>query len=53
MNGRRPRPTAMVTHTWHGRFRDLVAAVVADALEESNFRRIARLLETDLHMVKR
>ena len=27
----------MVTHTWENLFRDLVAAVVADALEENTF----------------
>ena len=34
MKGRRVRPGAMVTHTWHSRFRDLVAACCADGLEE-------------------
>ena len=53
MQGRRLRPTAMVTHTWHSHFRDLVAAVVADALEETHFFRIARLLESDINLVKR
>lgn len=33
MQGRRKRPNAMVTHTWHSRFRDLVASVVAEALQ--------------------
>jgi hypothetical protein len=33
MPGRRKRPNAMVTHTWHSRFRDLVASVVAEALQ--------------------
>lgn len=27
----------MVTHTWENLFRDLVAAVVADALDENTF----------------
>ena len=33
MQGRRKRPNAMVTHTWHSRFRDLVASVVVEALQ--------------------
>lgn len=53
MKNRRVRPTAMVTHTWHSRFRDLVAAVVAEALEETHFVRIALLLDSDLTLVKR
>lgn len=52
MQGRRKRPNAMVTHTWHSRFRDLVASVVAEALQDSNYARIAVLLDSDIDLVK-
>lgn len=45
MNGDYVRPMKMVTHYWGNLFRDLIAAVVADALEESDFGSIAVLLE--------
>mmetsp|Transcript_75976 Transcript_75976/g.210995 ORF Transcript_75976/g.210995 Transcript_75976/m.210995 type:complete len:773 (-) Transcript_75976:269-2587(-) len=41
------RPRKMVTHTWGTAFRDLVAAVCADALGEDEYGRIAYLLEHD------
>eukprot|EP00927_Polykrikos_kofoidii_P061086 TRINITY_DN5597_c0_g1_i3.p1 TRINITY_DN5597_c0_g1~~TRINITY_DN5597_c0_g1_i3.p1 ORF type:complete len:676 (+),score=65.69 TRINITY_DN5597_c0_g1_i3:246-2273(+) len=47
MHGARTRPDAMVTHSWNNLFRDLVAAVVADALCEDEFEMIAYLLEHD------
>ncbi|CAK9092943.1 unnamed protein product [Durusdinium trenchii] len=37
----------MVTHTWENLFRDLVAAVVADALDENTFDVIAHILQED------
>eukprot|EP00434_Breviolum_minutum_P012329 symbB.v1.2.010865.t2/scaffold716.1/size187362/18 len=52
MKGRRVRPGAMVTHTWHSRFRDLVAACCADGLEESNYLRISLLLDTDMDLIR-
>ncbi|CAJ1413147.1 unnamed protein product, partial [Effrenium voratum] len=53
MKGQRVRPAAMVTHTWRARFRDLVAAVVADALHETEYGRIAKLLDADMALVRR
>jgi len=47
MNGAPTRPQSMVTHNWGNLFRDLVAAIVADALRESNFENVAELLEVD------
>lgn len=47
MDGQPTKPTKMVTHTWSNLFRDLVAAVVADALEETTYGIIGWLLETD------
>eukprot|EP00931_Biecheleriopsis_adriatica_P020276 TRINITY_DN13609_c0_g1_i1.p1 TRINITY_DN13609_c0_g1~~TRINITY_DN13609_c0_g1_i1.p1 ORF type:complete len:825 (+),score=177.06 TRINITY_DN13609_c0_g1_i1:36-2510(+) len=46
------RPDKMVTHCWGNRFVDLVAAIVADALEESSFGLIARLLEKDIGIIE-
>eukprot|EP00927_Polykrikos_kofoidii_P006979 TRINITY_DN12844_c0_g2_i5.p1 TRINITY_DN12844_c0_g2~~TRINITY_DN12844_c0_g2_i5.p1 ORF type:complete len:293 (+),score=35.56 TRINITY_DN12844_c0_g2_i5:95-880(+) len=43
----------MVTHNWENLFRDLVAAIVADALELDEFGIIAVLLENDFEMVER
>lgn len=42
----------MVTHTWENLFRDLVAAVVADALEENTFDLIAHVLQEDSFLVE-
>lgn len=39
------RPNKMVTHNWRNLFRDLVAAVVADALKECDYGMIAYLLD--------
>merc|ERR1739848_292933 len=41
------RPNKMVTHSWRNLFRDLLAAVVADALDESEYSAIADLLVHD------
>jgi len=46
--GKNLRPQCMVTHNWSNLFRDLVAAIVADALQQSTFSSIADLLEHDL-----
>jgi len=48
MGGRPLRPKRMVTHNWSNLFRDLVAAIVADALQQSSFSLIADLLDTDM-----
>lgn len=48
MGGISTHPTRMVTHCWANRFRDLVAAVVADALGESEFYVIALLLDNNM-----
>jgi len=45
MKGAYTRPKIMVTHTWGNLFRDLVAAIVADALKESDFGASAYLLD--------
>jgi len=47
MGGACTRPKKMVSHHWSNLFRDLVAAVVADALGESDFGPIAFILERD------
>eukprot|EP00927_Polykrikos_kofoidii_P061087 TRINITY_DN5597_c0_g1_i4.p1 TRINITY_DN5597_c0_g1~~TRINITY_DN5597_c0_g1_i4.p1 ORF type:complete len:702 (+),score=83.00 TRINITY_DN5597_c0_g1_i4:246-2351(+) len=52
MHGARTRPDAMVTHSWNNLFRDLVAAVVADALCEDEFEMIGYLLEHDFKSVE-
>lgn len=44
-NHRVRHPMKMVTHTWRSRFIDLVAACVADALDECSFGMVARLLQ--------
>lgn len=41
------RPHFMVTHNWENLFRDLVAAVVADALGDTEYGRIGELLESE------
>jgi len=49
MTGGKPiRPKRMVTHNWSNLFRDLVAAIVADALHQSTFSLVAELLDTDV-----
>eukprot|EP00929_Paragymnodinium_shiwhaense_P006378 TRINITY_DN10968_c0_g2_i1.p1 TRINITY_DN10968_c0_g2~~TRINITY_DN10968_c0_g2_i1.p1 ORF type:complete len:456 (-),score=79.89 TRINITY_DN10968_c0_g2_i1:345-1712(-) len=40
-------PMVMVTHNWSNLFRDLVSAVLADALDDTNFDFIAELLDDD------
>eukprot|EP00439_Symbiodinium_sp_Y106_P014887 s3152_g2.t1 len=52
MQGQRMLPEAMVSHTWRGRFRDLVAAVVADGLGEQEYGRIGNLLDSDVDLIK-
>eukprot|EP00443_Scrippsiella_acuminata_P007678 CAMPEP_0115178134 /NCGR_PEP_ID=MMETSP0270-20121206/5743_1 /TAXON_ID=71861 /ORGANISM="Scrippsiella trochoidea, Strain CCMP3099" /LENGTH=509 /DNA_ID=CAMNT_0002591085 /DNA_START=593 /DNA_END=2122 /DNA_ORIENTATION=- len=52
MSGKCIYPQKMVTHTWRNLFRDLVAAVVADALGEPSFGMIAKLLEEDVSAVE-
>lgn len=49
MRGVPTRPTKMVTHNWGNLFRDLVAAVAADALEEEEYGRVANLMMRDLN----
>ncbi|CAE7552336.1 BMY1 [Symbiodinium natans] len=41
------RPQVMVTHNWGNCFKDLLAAVISDALQECSFSLAARLLEDD------
>ncbi|CAJ1330757.1 unnamed protein product [Effrenium voratum] len=47
------RPHKMVTHWWGNRFVDLVAAVVADALEESSYGLVSRLMQKDIGIVEK
>lgn len=47
------RPSKMVTHWWGNRFVDLIAAVVADALEESSYGLVSRLLQKDIDVIER
>eukprot|EP00928_Gymnodinium_smaydae_P070826 TRINITY_DN54582_c0_g1_i1.p1 TRINITY_DN54582_c0_g1~~TRINITY_DN54582_c0_g1_i1.p1 ORF type:complete len:363 (-),score=44.01 TRINITY_DN54582_c0_g1_i1:391-1434(-) len=47
------RPSKMVTHTWGNLFRDLVAAVIADALEQNTFMGISHLLVKDISVLER
>ena len=41
------RAQIMVTHSWGNRFRDLLAAMVANALQECSFQMAAQILEED------
>ncbi|CAE7246064.1 BMY1 [Symbiodinium sp. CCMP2456] len=41
------RPHVMVTHSWGNCFRDLLAAIISDALKENSFGLAANLLEED------
>jgi len=47
------RASRMVTHTWSSLFHDLVAAVVADALDESSYGIVAYLLEHDISRLEK
>ena len=42
----------MVTHNWGNRFNDLLAAVLADALQECSFNLAARLLKQDTALLQ-
>jgi len=53
MGGKKLRPQKMVTHNWSNLFRDLVAAIVADALHESTFSLVAYLLDSDMAALER
>eukprot|EP00927_Polykrikos_kofoidii_P006463 TRINITY_DN12613_c0_g2_i1.p1 TRINITY_DN12613_c0_g2~~TRINITY_DN12613_c0_g2_i1.p1 ORF type:complete len:634 (-),score=62.37 TRINITY_DN12613_c0_g2_i1:373-2043(-) len=53
MGGAYAKPHKMVTHCWRNLFRDLVSAIVADALGESEFNRIAHLVERDIPLLRR
>jgi len=46
-------PDKMVTHSWQNLFRDLVAAVIADAVGENSFEMVAHLLEHDAYILGR
>lgn len=47
MEGVPTRPPTMVTHNWDNLFRNLVAAVIAYALDEAEYAFVSHLLETD------
>merc|ERR1712061_945068 len=52
MDGNCVKPDFMVTHNWSNLFRDLVAAIVADALDEAEFEEIIYLLENNFAHVE-
>jgi len=52
MKGQPTRPNCMVTHNWGNLFRDLVAAIVSDALGSTEFGMIADLMDWDLDVVR-
>jgi len=43
----------MVTHNWSNLFRDLVAAIIADALNQSTFSLVAEILDRDVVILER
>ncbi|CAE7930782.1 BMY1 [Symbiodinium necroappetens] len=45
------RAAIMVTHNWGNNFKDLLAAIVSDALQECSFNLAARLLEEDVALM--
>merc|ERR1719464_701710 len=54
MNGnRRAPPQTMVTHSWGNLYRDLVAAILAFALQETNFEKFAIMLDEDPEELER
>ncbi|CAE8724018.1 unnamed protein product [Polarella glacialis] len=52
MDGALTRPSRMVTHNWGNLFRNLFAAVVADALGESSYESLGCLIDQDLDQVE-
>lgn len=52
MEGKYTRPEKMVTHNWGNLFRDLIAAIAADALGDGDFSTIAFLLERDVERLE-
>lgn len=47
MTEKQLQPTMMVTHNWANRFRDLCAAIVADALGQDEYSTVAGLLDSN------
>lgn len=52
MCGKRIQPDCMVTHNWSNRFRDLVAAILADALDEVEYDRVSLLLKVGFEQLR-
>ncbi len=52
MNNQPTLPMKMVTHNWSNLFRNLVAAIVADALDEDDYEQLADLLDKDVEKVQ-
>ena len=50
--GVRMLPSKMVTHNWGNLFDHLVAAVLADALNEPSYAMVSKLLGSDLPILK-
>ena len=46
------RAEKMVTHSWQNLFCDLIAAVIADAVQETSFDLVASLLESDASILE-
>jgi len=52
MEGRPTLPDRMVTHGWSNLFRNLMASIVADALDEDEYESLAYLMDTDFQQVQ-
>ena len=52
MGGRPTLPAKMMTHGWANLFRDFLAAIVADALNEDQYEEIANLLDRDIGQIE-
>mmetsp|Transcript_94271 Transcript_94271/g.250317 ORF Transcript_94271/g.250317 Transcript_94271/m.250317 type:complete len:348 (-) Transcript_94271:141-1184(-) len=54
MMGNEPiRPDCMVTHNWSNLFRDLIACIIADALNEAEFGRVAYCMDHHWDVLER
>eukprot|EP00931_Biecheleriopsis_adriatica_P039378 TRINITY_DN22520_c1_g1_i1.p1 TRINITY_DN22520_c1_g1~~TRINITY_DN22520_c1_g1_i1.p1 ORF type:complete len:683 (-),score=96.11 TRINITY_DN22520_c1_g1_i1:76-2124(-) len=51
MNGMPVVPQRMVTHNWSNLFRDLVAAIVADAMHQPTYSKVADLLDNNVSVL--
>lgn len=51
-NGARLKPCRMVTHNWENLFRDLLAAIIAEALDLNEYGMVADMLEADISRIE-